>query len=339
MAPAAPGGSRSPASLSPPEFLQDGITPHGRPCRGGGGAGKRRTELLDAPIESISPKSWRMPPKKPPALLHSLSGDGEEEEEGLEQTGGQPGLPSGVSARVYGTGRAGAAAPGSGNGFPARWKLGGERHRCGGRRGVPDGWRRWRRTSVEPRPAPPRQAGFLRGGWKWLRATGHQPGRGTEPPRGVATSPVSSSPVSSPSSRHPGAGREAGVGRRRATSDERGRSRPRGESPGGRWGCPGGVRGLGVAGVPRGCHSRTDGGDVGAGEVVLGEADDEAGLAHAAVPDQQQFEEVVVGLGHGPHPPPPPPPPPPPGPGPGPGHGPTPPLPRRGLASSLAPPP
>lgn len=42
----------------------------------------------------------------------------------------------------------------------------------------------------------------------------------------------------------------------------------------------------------------TDGGDEGGVEGVLREAEQGAGLAHARVADQQQLEQVVVGLRH-----------------------------------------
>ena len=42
----------------------------------------------------------------------------------------------------------------------------------------------------------------------------------------------------------------------------------------------------------------TDGGDECGVECVLGEPEEDAGLAHARVADQQQLEQVVVRLGH-----------------------------------------
>ena len=42
----------------------------------------------------------------------------------------------------------------------------------------------------------------------------------------------------------------------------------------------------------------TDGGDEGGVECVLGEPEEDAGLAHARVADQQQLEQVVVRLRH-----------------------------------------
>lgn len=56
-----------------------------------------------------------------------------------------------------------------------------------------------------------------------------------------------------------------------------------------------GVRGLGCG------RWLTDRGDVSAAEVVFCKANDQTGLAHPRVPDQQQLEEVVVGFGHGGH--------------------------------------
>lgn len=49
--------------------------------------------------------------------------------------------------------------------------------------------------------------------------------------------------------------------------------------------------------VPR---ALTDGGDEGGVEGVLAEAEQQTRLPHAAVSDQQQLEQVVVGLRHGP---------------------------------------
>lgn len=42
----------------------------------------------------------------------------------------------------------------------------------------------------------------------------------------------------------------------------------------------------------------TYGGDVGAVEAVLREADDQTRLPDPAVPDQKKFEEMIVGLRH-----------------------------------------
>lgn len=46
------------------------------------------------------------------------------------------------------------------------------------------------------------------------------------------------------------------------------------------------------------CWRLTDGRDECRVEGILGEAEQNAGLAHSRVADQQQLEQVVVGFGH-----------------------------------------
>lgn len=58
-------------------------------------------------------------------------------------------------------------------------------------------------------------------------------------------------------------------------------------------------RGGGEGGAPLRPPPLTDGGDVRGVELVVGEAAQQAGLAHAGVPDQQQPEQHIVLLRHG----------------------------------------
>lgn len=74
------------------------------------------------------------------------------------------------------------------------------------------------------------------------------------------------------------------------------------ESPGGDTGTELGGTAVGTGGsaAPLGGKALTNGGDEGGVEGIVGEAEEDAGLADPRVPDEQQLEEQVVGfLRHG----------------------------------------